>query len=261
MPETQAINTNLQKNYLQQNRSVNIQEALKSQEQAKKNSLDGVEIRKAPQQLGKDDFLKLLITQLTYQDPTSPVKDQQFIAQMAQFSSLEQMQNMADSMSRLADRQAHELIGRYVMGRDFVNGENVGGIAQAVFYDEEGKSFLKVSGRTVALQDVQLIGDPSQFQKQYGGLGKSQPSSAKNAKKIEQNSEQTQVPLQNAKQTQVPLQNAKQKFWANASASAKCKAKFWANASALCKMQNKTRHYKSKPLRNFKLMKKFIQNK
>ncbi len=60
-----------------------------------------VEGRKTQQNLGKDDFLKLLITQLSNQDPTSPMEDTQFIAQMAQFSSLEQMTNMNAEFSKL----------------------------------------------------------------------------------------------------------------------------------------------------------------
>ena len=50
---------------------------------------EGVE--RDPSALGKDQFLKLLITQLKHQDPISPVEDKEFIAQLAQFSSLEQM--------------------------------------------------------------------------------------------------------------------------------------------------------------------------
>jgi flagellar basal-body rod modification protein FlgD len=57
--------------------------------------------RKPQRNLGRDDFLKLLITQLSYQNPTAPMEDKEFIAQMAQFSSLEQMTNMAGDFSKL----------------------------------------------------------------------------------------------------------------------------------------------------------------
>ncbi|MBD5404465.1 MAG: flagellar hook assembly protein FlgD [Treponema sp.] len=81
----------------------------------KKNTVNG---RTASQSLGKDDFLKLLITQLSNQDPTNPMEDTEFISQMAQFSSLEQITNMNESFSKMAaminSSQGMNLLGRTV---------------------------------------------------------------------------------------------------------------------------------------------------
>jgi flagellar basal-body rod modification protein FlgD len=51
--------------------------------------------------LGKDDFLKILITQLQHQDPSQPLADKEFIAQMAQFTSVEQLTNMSTELKSL----------------------------------------------------------------------------------------------------------------------------------------------------------------
>jgi flagellar basal-body rod modification protein FlgD len=56
-------------------------------------------------ELGKDEFLKILMVQLQNQDPTQPMDDTQFISQMAQFSSLEQMMNMTKSIDTLVQSQ------------------------------------------------------------------------------------------------------------------------------------------------------------
>ena len=74
--------------------------------------------RIANRELGKDDFLKLLMAQMTNQDPTSPMENTEFIAQMAQFTSLEQMTNMSQNFDKMASlinsSEAQSMIGRTV---------------------------------------------------------------------------------------------------------------------------------------------------
>jgi flagellar basal-body rod modification protein FlgD len=57
---------------------------------------------KSSQQLGEADFLKLLVTQLENQDPTNPMDNQQFVAQLATFSSLEQLVSINNAVTKLA---------------------------------------------------------------------------------------------------------------------------------------------------------------
>jgi len=84
--------------------------------------------------LGKDEFLQLLVTQMQYQDPLNPTSDTEFIAQMAQFSSLEQMQNLNNSFSVY---KAYELVGKQVSGT--VNGTLIEGIVDSVRNQADGQ--------------------------------------------------------------------------------------------------------------------------
>jgi len=84
------------------------------------NRTDG--LAKAPDALGRDDFLNMLVTQLQYQDPLNPMDSTDFTAQLAQFSSLEQLTNMSDQLKNLAaaqtalnNSQAVAYIGRTVL--------------------------------------------------------------------------------------------------------------------------------------------------
>ena len=100
------------------------------------------EQQRIPQQvMGRDEFLKLLLTQLANQDPTAPIEDKEFIAQMAQFSSLEQMTNMAADFAKLArllqGSEATSALGKSV---EIVDGDRViQGSVQAVSREEDPK--------------------------------------------------------------------------------------------------------------------------
>ncbi|HLO01852.1 MAG TPA: flagellar hook capping FlgD N-terminal domain-containing protein [Symbiobacteriaceae bacterium] len=79
-------------------------------------------------EMGKDDFLKLLVTQMRYQDPLKPMEDKEFIAQLAQFSSLEQMMNVGQTTSL---NWGVSLLGKQVNATD-ANGYPVTGVAKSI---------------------------------------------------------------------------------------------------------------------------------
>lgn len=82
------------------------------------SSISSVSNNLSPQQLTQEDFLKILLTQLSYQDPLKPMDNQQFMAQMAQFTALQQTQQIGSQVNLLlgntAAFQSVSLIGRTV---------------------------------------------------------------------------------------------------------------------------------------------------
>jgi len=88
--------------------------------------------------MGKHDFLKLLTTQLENQDPTDPMKDRKMVAQLAQFSELEEMTNVSKGMDRLNSSQNRS---RMVQAVDFL-GKSVTAKGSNISKDEDGVSKL-----------------------------------------------------------------------------------------------------------------------
>ena len=101
--------------------------------------------------LDKDAFLKLLLTELKYQDPLNPTDDKAFIAQMAQFSSLEQMQNMSRVLS-LA--QSCSMIGRRISAQS--KDKAVSGVAEAVII-KNGAPYIRVGDDETPMDSVTEI--------------------------------------------------------------------------------------------------------
>lgn len=122
--------------------------------------------------LGKDEFLKILLTQLKYQDPLEPMDDKEFISQMASFSALEQMTNLNTSFTDLAKtvndtllpnlvlQQSINLIGKevsYTSNTDDAGGtETLVGTIQSVIL-KQGVPYYLINNKEVAIANVTKI--------------------------------------------------------------------------------------------------------
>jgi len=108
--------------------------------------------RAVSNELGKDAFLRLLIAQLSNQDPLNPMDDREFIAQMAQFSALEQMTQLnktMDGMANLNKYSAVNYVGTTVaFDYEAPDGtvQGVAGRVLAVWYDGKEGPVLEVEG-------------------------------------------------------------------------------------------------------------------
>ena len=111
--------------------------------------------------MGKHDFLMLLTAQLRHQDPLNPQSDAEFASQLAQFSSLEQMMNMNQTLGTM---QAYTLVGKYVIADAFIDGARmeVAGVVESVFM-MDGRQFALIGGYEVPVSTITDVFDNSSF--------------------------------------------------------------------------------------------------
>ena len=112
--------------------------------------------------MGKNDFLMLLSAQLRHQDPLNPQNDADFASQLAQFSSLEQMQNMNETLSSMANYQSYSLVGKYVIALAVVDGKlsEIPGVVDSIF-TREGITYAQIGEYIVPISAITDVFDAS----------------------------------------------------------------------------------------------------
>ena len=111
-----------------------------------------------------DDFLQLLTSQISNQDPLEPMKDTEFISQMANIASLEQMQQFSKGFEMFAsshkDMVAQAYLGRAVEIKS--GGEELSGIVNAVERTEDGKISVLVNNKAYDPNEIVKVSLPSE---------------------------------------------------------------------------------------------------
>ena len=111
------------------------------------------------EELGKDAFLRLLIAELSNQDPLNPMEDREFIAQMATFSELEQMQNMNKTLDTMAEANkfsAISYIGKAVAFSDDEGTQKVA-LVNHIWFDPNQGTILDTTEGEVPLEKVEGV--------------------------------------------------------------------------------------------------------
>ena len=114
-------------------------------------------------QMGKDTFLKLLVAQMKYQDPSKPTEASQFIAQTAQFSMVEKLDELAKSQTDMLAAQlmlgASNLVGRTVTYTSLDGGDLTGVVTAATI---SGSSpTVRIGNKDVPLSSVKEVQTPT----------------------------------------------------------------------------------------------------
>ena len=108
--------------------------------------------------MDKDAFLQLLVAQMKYQDPLEPTSNTEYISQYAQFSQVEQMQNMAASMDL---QRASSLVGQEVYVKTTTSAGDTKYIQGKVDYVvyENGKAYLSINEQLYSIEDLDTVAD------------------------------------------------------------------------------------------------------
>jgi len=124
------------------------------------NSASSAAAAAAKKQLGKDDFLKLMMSQLRNQNPMEPLKDTEFIAQLAQFSQLEGVEKLNSSMTSLLTMQGlaqgTSLIGKSVLYEKDAAGNTARGTVDSLAVNG-GQVQLIIGGTPVNISQVRNV--------------------------------------------------------------------------------------------------------
>ena len=110
--------------------------------------------------MGKNDFLLLLSAQLRHQDPLNPQSDSDFAAGLAQFSSLEQMQNMNHTLESMASYQSYSLVGKFVIAESLVDGKpmEIPGVVDSIFMSR-GVAMAQIGEFVVPVSSIKEVFD------------------------------------------------------------------------------------------------------
>jgi len=116
--------------------------------------------RKPGGDMGKHDFLLLLSAQLKFQDPLNPQSDSDFAAGLAQFSSLEQMQNMNSTLESMAVQYSFSLVGKFVIAESFIDGKmtEIPGVVDSIFM-KDGLAMAQIGEYIVPVTSIKEVFD------------------------------------------------------------------------------------------------------
>ena len=135
----------------------------KSSTQVKQEAADA-EATKTPGQVTKDAFLKLLVAELTHQDPSQPMDNTQMVNQMSQLQTLEEQVRLREAMENMSTASqlsnASTLTGKYISGKNSAGDEVSGTVAYVEMKDTVATLVLQ-SGQKVAIGDVTAMTTPA----------------------------------------------------------------------------------------------------